>query len=102
MELSSFNALQNKPIIINTSRGNVIETTSLINALKEEKISGVALDVLENEKLETLSPTQREQLDFLLTHPKVLITPHIAGYSHEAFYKMSAVLVTKLEALKLA
>jgi D-3-phosphoglycerate dehydrogenase / 2-oxoglutarate reductase len=97
-----FNALQNKPFIINTSRGNVIETTALINALSDNKISGVALDVLENEKLETLTLVQREQLDYLLAHPKVLITPHIAGYSHEAFYKMSEVLVTKLAALKLA
>jgi D-3-phosphoglycerate dehydrogenase / 2-oxoglutarate reductase len=97
-----FDALQNKPFIINTSRGNVIDTTALINALSDNKISGVALDVLENEKLDTLTIVQREQLDFLLAHPKVLITPHIAGYSHEAFYKMSEVLVTKLEALKLA
>jgi D-3-phosphoglycerate dehydrogenase / 2-oxoglutarate reductase len=97
-----FDALQNKPFIINTSRGNVIDTTALINALGDNKISGVALDVLENEKLDTLTIVQREQLDFLLAHPKVLITPHIAGYSHEAFYKMSEVLVTKLEALKLA
>ncbi len=97
-----FDALNNKPFIINTSRGNVIDTTALINALEEDKISGVALDVLENEKLETLTVVQREQLNFLLAHPKVLITPHIAGYSHEAFYKMSTVLVTKLEALKLA
>jgi D-3-phosphoglycerate dehydrogenase / 2-oxoglutarate reductase len=97
-----FDSLQNKPFIINTSRGNVIDATALINALEEDKISGVALDVLENEKLETLTLLQKTQLDFLLTHPKVLITPHIAGYSHEAFYKMSEVLVTKLEALKLA
>jgi D-3-phosphoglycerate dehydrogenase / 2-oxoglutarate reductase len=97
-----FDALLNKPFIINTSRGNVINTTALINALGDNKISGVALDVLENEKLETLTLVQRQQLDFLLAHPKVLITPHIAGYSHEAFYKMSEVLITKLQALKLA
>lgn len=96
-----FDSLQNKPFIINTSRGNVIDTTALINALEEDKISGVALDVLENERLETLTLLQKTQLDFLLAHPKVLITPHIAGYSYEAFYKMSQVLVTKLEALKL-
>jgi D-3-phosphoglycerate dehydrogenase / 2-oxoglutarate reductase len=97
-----FDALQNKPFIINTSRGNVIDTTALINALERDKISGVALDVLENEKLETLTPIQKAQLDFLLAHPKALITPHIAGYSHEAFYKMSEVLITKLQALQLA
>ncbi len=97
-----FENLQNKPFIINTSRGNVIDTTALINALINDKISGVALDVFENEKLDTLSIVQREQLDFLLAHPKVLITPHIAGYSHEAFYKMSEVLINKLQNLKLA
>ena len=97
-----FDALQNKPFIINTSRGNVIDTTALINALEEDRISGVALDVIENEKLDTLTTIQKAQLDFLLAHPKVLITPHIAGYSHEAFYKMSQVLITKLQALKLA
>ena len=96
-----FNGLQNKPFIINTSRGNVIDTAALIKALKSGKISGVALDVLENEKLETLTLRQREQLDFLLQQDNVLITPHIAGYSKEAFFKMSEVILTKLKMLNL-
>ena len=96
---SFFNQLKNKPFIINTSRGNVIDTTALINALKEDKISGIALDVLENEKLETLSPVQKEQLNILLADERVLVTPHIAGYSHEAFFKMSEVIVNKLRKL---
>jgi D-3-phosphoglycerate dehydrogenase / 2-oxoglutarate reductase len=95
-----FNKLKNKPIIINTSRGNVIETAALINALKENKISGAALDVLENEKLETLSEIEKEQIEYLLQQNNVLITPHIAGYSKEAFLKMSEVLIAKLQALK--
>jgi D-3-phosphoglycerate dehydrogenase / 2-oxoglutarate reductase len=96
-----FSQLKNKPFIINTSRGNVIDTAALINALKADQISGVALDVLENEKLETLTNLQKEQMEILLADERVLITPHIAGYSHEAFYKMSEVLITKLQALKL-
>ena len=96
-----FNKLKNKPIIINTSRGNVIKTAALINALKENKISGAALDVLENEKLETLSEMEKEQMEYLLQQNNVLITPHIAGYSKEAFLKMSEVLIAKLEALKI-
>ncbi|MEQ1553144.1 MAG: NAD(P)-dependent oxidoreductase [Ferruginibacter sp.] len=96
-----FNSLQNKPFIINTSRGNVIDTCALINALKHDKISGVALDVLENEKLETYSELQNEQLQFLLNDSRVLITPHIAGYSNEAFYKMSAVILEKLKSKNL-
>jgi len=91
-----FNALQQRPIIINTSRGKVVDTASLIKALQEHKISGAALDVLENEKLDTYTPAEKEQLQFLTKHPGVIVTPHIAGYSHEAFYKMSAVVLEKL------
>ena len=96
-----FNKLKNKPIIINTSRGNVIETVALINALKENKISGAALDVLENEKLETLTEIEKEQMEYLLRQDNVLLTPHIAGYSKEAFLRMSEVLIAKLAALKI-
>ena len=96
-----FDKLENKPFIINTSRGNVVETRALINALQNGKINGAALDVLENEKLETLSENEKLQLDFLLNQDNVLITPHIAGYSTEAFLKMSEVLLTKLLQLKL-
>ena len=97
-----FDKLQNYPFIINTSRGNVVETAALIRALQNDKIKGAALDVLENEKLETLSETEQQQMNFLLKQPNVLITPHIAGYSNEAFFKMSEVLITKLEQLKIA
>lgn len=98
---SFFDKLNNTPFLINTSRGNVIETGALISALKENKIKGVALDVLENEKIETLSPKQKVQFDFLTSNENVLITPHIAGYSNEAFLKMSEVIISKLMALKM-
>lgn len=97
-----FDKLKNNPFIINTSRGNVIETAALINALQNGKIKGAALDVLENEKLETLSAIEKEQMDFLLNQDNVLITPHIAGYSNEAFLKMSEVLIGKLAQLNIA
>ncbi|MEI7734266.1 MAG: NAD(P)-dependent oxidoreductase [Ferruginibacter sp.] len=91
-----FSALKKCPVIINTSRGQVVHTEALIEALKSRVVSGAALDVLENEKISSLTDTEKEQLDFLTHQPNVIVTPHIAGYSHEAFYKMSAVVLEKL------
>lgn len=92
-----FKSLQQKPFIINTSRGSVIQTSALINALKQGSIAGAALDVLENEKLASFSALQVEEMNYLTKQPNVILTPHIAGYSAEAFFKMSAVILEKLE-----
>ncbi len=91
-----FNSLQQKPYFINASRGRVVNTDALIEAIKENKIAGAALDVLENEKFDTFSEKEKQQLDFLIRQSNVIITPHIAGYSHEAFFKMSKVIIEKL------
>ncbi len=91
-----FESLERKPWFINASRGKVHDTAALIRALEKGKIAGAALDVLENERLDTYTDLQREQLKWLLDRPDTLITPHIAGYTHEAFYKMAKVVLEKL------
>ena len=88
--------LEEKPFFLNTSRGKVVSNPDLIAALKSGRNAGAALDVLENERLESYTDEEREQLKWLLSQPNVLVTPHIAGYSHEASYKMAKVLGEKL------
>lgn len=92
-----FSSLKKQPVIINTSRGKIIDTVALIDALLQKQIRAAALDVLENEKLKELSEKQQDQLVWLNAQENVLLTPHIAGYTFEAAYKMSKILLEKLE-----
>src|SRR5215203_12302 len=91
-----FRTLKQKPWILNTSRGPVVNTQDLKNAIVNGAIAGAGLDVLENEKLSSFTPAEQALFEWLIEQPNVIITPHIAGYSQEAFLKMSEVLLQKL------
>jgi hypothetical protein len=67
--------------------------------LQEGKIRGAALDVLENEKLATLTPEQRLRFDYLAQAPQVVLTPHIGGWSHQSYVKINQVLTSKIKKL---
>jgi D-3-phosphoglycerate dehydrogenase len=84
-------------ILINTARGKIINTGDLIEAIKSKKIIGAGLDVMENELLETMTEQQKNNYNFLINQQKVIVTPHIAGWSIESKWKMANVLASKIE-----
>ena len=91
-------------ILINVSRGALIDTTALIEALKSGRLGGVALDVYEEEEgifFEDLSGQvlQDDELARLLTFPNVLITSHQAFLTREALADIARTTVANLEAL---
>jgi len=92
-----FRSLSRKPYFINASRGAVHDANAVVKALDEGWIRAAALDVLENEKLGSYTQEEEDILQNLLSRANVIVTPHIAGYSVEAFEKMTAVLLSKLE-----
>lgn len=93
---SFFNSFRKPVWFINAARGKLTDTADVILALERGTISGACLDVLENEKLGTYSAIEKEQLERLLQLPNVVLTPHIAGYSHEASIKMPRIVLEKL------
>ena len=85
--------------LINTSRGEVASTEAILKGLQSGKIRGACLDVLENEKLDKLTPEQNEVYSQLFQQKNVILTPHIAGWTVESYRKINEVLVDKLRQL---
>jgi D-3-phosphoglycerate dehydrogenase len=86
--------------ILNTSRGKCLKTADLVDALERGKVLGAALDVME---FETLSFEQLDEipapLKALIASDRTILTPHIAGWTHESNLKMAQILVKKIEVL---
>ncbi|HEY8930909.1 MAG TPA: 2-hydroxyacid dehydrogenase [Mucilaginibacter sp.] len=84
-----------KPIFfINTSRGKTAQVRAVLNAIKQGKILGAGLDVLEVEKFPSLA--EQEWFDELKQSGKVILTPHVAGWTFESYRKISEVMGEKL------
>lgn len=99
----AFNSMKSGVLVINTSRGKVINTVSLIKALKSGHVRGVALDTYEEEEgvfFEDLSDQilLDDELSRLLTFPNVLITAHQGFFTHEALTEIAKITVTNIQA----
>jgi D-3-phosphoglycerate dehydrogenase len=92
-----------KPIyLINTSRGKVVNTADLVAGLDSGKVLGACLDVIEFEKFSfeaIKSSTLPMAFKQLLSFPNVLLSPHIAGWTHESHLKLATVLADKIKEL---
>ena len=85
--------------IINTARGSVIDTQALVSALKNNRIKGACLDVLEFEGMsfeDINSKVINSDFDFLTKTENVILSPHIAGWTHQSNEKMATVLAKKI------
>jgi D-3-phosphoglycerate dehydrogenase len=82
--------------VLNTARGEVLDHAALVEAMRSGQVRGAALDVLENEKLGTLTPTQQATFDFLAQAPNVVLSPHVGGWTHQSYARINEVLVRKI------
>ena len=89
-----------KPIfLLNLSRGKIVETEALVKAIESGKVLGAGLDVLEYEKTSFESFFEQElpiPFQYLLNSPKVILTPHVGGWTNESYFKLSNVLADKI------
>lgn len=89
-----------KPIyLINTSRGKCVHTKTVLSALNDGRLSGACLDVLEFEKTSFNETFFSKELNELIRSEKVILSPHIAGWTHESYQKLSKVLLAKILAV---
>ena len=97
---AAFIARLRKPFwLINTARGGVVHTAALLDGLDAGKVIGAGLDVLEFERPDLSGldlGREPHTMKRLLGHERVVITPHIAGVTHEGKHKMAEVLAQKL------
>jgi D-lactate dehydrogenase len=101
LNAETFARMKPGAVLVNTSRGKLVDTTALIEALKSGRIGGVALDVYEEEEglfFEDHSGEilQDDELSRLLTFPNVLITAHQAFLTHEALSEIARVTTANL------
>ncbi len=85
------------PVIINTSRGGIIELVSMINALHNKQVRGLCIDVFEDEPITRDKVHCVLEYDMLFSFPNVVATPHIAGWTVESKYKLARILMDKIE-----
>jgi D-3-phosphoglycerate dehydrogenase len=94
---SFFHSFKKPIVFINTSRGGHVNIGDLMDALDSGKVSAAALDVLPFEKSSLEGLNENPLFEKLLTYSNVLLSPHVAGWTKESYYKLSYVLFEKIK-----
>lgn len=98
------NRFEKNIYLINTSRGKVVNTAALVRAMKKGKVLGACLDVLEYEKSSFEHFFESELPDdfrYLVESDRTVLTPHIAGWTHESRKKMALAILKQIDDLNL-
>lgn len=94
-----FKAVKNPFYLINLSRGKIVKTSALVKALEMGRVKGSVLDVLEFESSSFESSFGNEipeDFQYLINTDKVLLSPHVGGWTQESYFKLSNVLADKI------
>jgi len=87
-------------IIINSSRGAIMNTLDLVQSLESGKVGGACLDVFENEKPNTYTEQERHLYSRLYAMEHVVLSPHVAGWTKESLFKIADTIVSKVDVLE--
>lgn len=88
LDAARIGCMKVQAVLINTSRGGIVDETALAQALQSGKLAGAALDVFESEPLSADS--------VLATAPNLILTPHIGGVTHESNIRVSTMIAAKV------
>ena len=90
------NDCRQRPLLINTSRGSIVDTAALLEGLLRNQIRGACLDVFENENPVTFSEEENKLYEQLYNLNNVILSPHVAGWTMESKYMLGKVLLDKI------
>jgi D-3-phosphoglycerate dehydrogenase len=97
VDQSFFHSCKDGVILCNTSRGEIVKTSDLINALDSGKLKGACLDVFENEKPKTYGDDEEKMYHKLFSFNNLVLSPHVAGWTHESLEKIALCTLQKIK-----
>jgi D-3-phosphoglycerate dehydrogenase len=92
-----FNLMKPGALLINTSRGEILDEAALLNSLETGRLAGAAIDVMAGEtSLKSRWLLESDLYRYLLRNDNLIITPHIGGVTHESVSKTNKFMINKL------